>query len=363
MKLNFNLNIGLKGRVRTYVVDAKTKEVKQDLGWRDNLITDSGLDLIASNPIAACMQYAVAGTSSATPVVGDTTLTAQVLNDAGWSSTYVAGQNSTSRLAGAVTHTRMYDFDSPVGSTIYREAGVTPNSVKYTGGSFTPVFNRVLLNGTTGVTVDSTEQLRIVYELTVTYSPVGASNAKTALLTHPSGNVDGDWALASFVEDVVGQFPYETIDADGSRNFSQYSRWMEPSFVTPSTTYGALAWMSDTDKVLPGAAMWFQTYSDATHNWGKNVDTSAATVEYKSTLTAQAYSAGTKTRDLEAVFEPADGAITFKVFGMGADTTPSGGEDSSWQYAQSCVCVLDASALKANTQRFTFTFTYTWDRV
>ncbi len=71
MNIFLDSKISLKGRVRCQVVDGKTKQVKRDYGWQDNLITNRGLDL-ALTPAAKggieiinAMDYAAAGTGTA----------------------------------------------------------------------------------------------------------------------------------------------------------------------------------------------------------------------------------------------------------------------------------------------------------
>lgn len=347
--LNVKINFGLQGHFRVMVVDAKTKQVKRDLGRRKNLIVDAGLDQIASRSIADCMKYAVAGTSSTSPAVGQTNLVSQVSGLAGWSSTNVAGENGTSRSGGDVTHTRMWDFASPSAETIYKEAGVSWSSTQST----TPIFSRVLLNGTTGVTVSTDEQLRLIYELTVTYSPITASNAKSALVTHPSGDADGDWAICALTD---GGAPYETVSVGGASTDSVCSNALEPGEPVPGGV-----WMSDTDKTLPVGGMWFQGYAEAANDWGKKVDTTAANVTLLlSRVVASTYVNGSFTRSRSATINPADGAITFKVFGMGNTNTANA---NSYKTYCHFVCVLDAEVTKSNTQRFVITYTYVWNRV
>jgi hypothetical protein len=332
------------------VVDAETKRVKRDFGRRKNLILDAGLNEIASRGIPDCMKYAAAGTSSTSAAVDQTLLISQVSGLAGWSSTNVAGENGTVRSGSDVTHTRMWDFASPSVLTTYREAGVSWSSTQ----SATPLFSRVILNGTTGVDVSTSEQLRLVYELTITYSPTVASNAKSALVTHPGGDADGDWAVCALTD---GGTPYETINSDGNTVTSA----VNSNALEPGNSVEGGFWMSDTDKTLPVGGMWFQAYADSPNNWAKNADNSPANITLLTgRVTASAYVNGSFTKTRTVVVNPADGAITFKVFGIGNTTTANANA-----YEEYChlVCVLDAPVTKSNTQKFTFTYTFTWNRV
>jgi hypothetical protein len=182
---------------------------------------------------------------------------------------------------------------------------------------------------------------------------VTASNAKVALITHPGGNVDGDWAICALTD---GTAPYATISADGITVDPTNGNALEPG----ESAEGGV-WMSDTDKTLPVGGMWFQAYDDATNNWGKKVDTTAAGITLiTARVLASSYVNGSFTRTRSATITPADGAITFKVFGIGNTTTANA---NAYQKYAHLVCVLDAAVTKSNTQRFVLTYTFTWNRV
>ncbi len=58
------INLGLSGKYRLQVVDAPTQAVVADYGWKPNLITNTGLDAIASFAVAQMSTYGVSGTGS-----------------------------------------------------------------------------------------------------------------------------------------------------------------------------------------------------------------------------------------------------------------------------------------------------------
>lgn len=56
--------MGFAGAYRVQVVDASTKEVVQDHGWNKNMITNTGMDYIASNNLGNLSYYACIGTGN-----------------------------------------------------------------------------------------------------------------------------------------------------------------------------------------------------------------------------------------------------------------------------------------------------------
>ena len=75
--LTINIHSQLAGRFKCAVghIDESGNEViTQETGWFDNLITNNGLDLVATVDNGNQLAYAQVGTGSTTPAFGDTTL-------------------------------------------------------------------------------------------------------------------------------------------------------------------------------------------------------------------------------------------------------------------------------------------------
>ena len=64
IKTKEGIGIGLEGTYRVQVVDSTTSEVVKDYGWNKNMITNTGMDYVASSNIADLMYYAAIGTGS-----------------------------------------------------------------------------------------------------------------------------------------------------------------------------------------------------------------------------------------------------------------------------------------------------------
>lgn len=156
-KLILNTKIGLEGRYRFVVRDARTHQITRETDWFKNLILNSGLDRLGgfSNSIFSTV---VIGTGTTTPAVTDTqlaTLSASTTDNLG----------STTGNIGSPTYTsyRIIGFRFSPGSLNgnYSEVGI--------GWGSTSLFSRALIvdafEAPTTITVLSTEYLDVYYEL------------------------------------------------------------------------------------------------------------------------------------------------------------------------------------------------------
>lgn len=361
--MNLNIDLGFRGLFVVSVIDAKTKRVKRMAEPQKNLLTDLGMNYLGTGtsgwggaaPSAGWFAYCHAGTDNTAPNVADTTLGAQVGSPttAGYSSTYVSGECGTSYDDSSKTFVmwRTYDFASPAVSTTYREVGV--------GYSSSLCCNRALINGGTGVSVDTDEQLRVYFQLEITVNGPFTSTPRSSLITQPGPTyIDGDFTMAWFP---VGSWPFTAVQSSGSAESSYQHAFLEPSENISISRY-LYFWVSDSDKVLPGATMWNQTYNSTDHNFGENVDTSPATVNYGS-CSVGSYSSGSFTRTKTATFSPTLGTFSnMKIIGVGNEG--SGGQDSyAWTFRPFVVAVLDSAFTKSATQRLTVNLVYTWARL
>jgi hypothetical protein len=175
---------GLKGEVEWCVVN-QDGSIAQD-GGKQNLILDSGLDMIGTPSGSYNLGYAIpevmencaVGTGNSTPIVAQNALDTEIAR----TNNYLLSPQGScgSFLPDAYTLQHVRTFDFPLGSintTIY-EAGFSP--ITTPGNN---LFSRVLLNAPTGITVTSLQILRLKYTLTVTYGVANTWTTDTVTIT------------------------------------------------------------------------------------------------------------------------------------------------------------------------------------
>lgn len=159
--------IGLKGVVENVLVLNQDGSIAYETGPFENVITNGGLDRVCSAiVIASAFTHCRVGTGSATPAVTDVGLQAQVAS----TSTYLpgAGNCGTTRPNGwTLVMRRTYDF--ALGAVVGNMA-----ELAFADSPTGQIFSRVLIQSggvPTVVTVTASQQLRVVYTLTVTLAP------------------------------------------------------------------------------------------------------------------------------------------------------------------------------------------------
>jgi hypothetical protein len=159
MTTNMQLNTQLAGRYKIEAFDVVTGQHRVVADWFDNVITDIGLESMATGgPIQACR----VGSGSAAPLATDTQLQSQI---ASTSSVNSFADGSTSSSPYYRWFRRTYRFAIGAAAGNITEVGVG------WGSSGATLFSRALIkdgNGTpTSITVLSTEVLDVTYELRV----------------------------------------------------------------------------------------------------------------------------------------------------------------------------------------------------
>ena len=162
MSSHIGMKVGLRGEYRL-VLNAGTDR-ESDSGWVPNLITDYGMDSLASDVSPSRMGYCAVGTGSAAPANTDTGLQAFLAAQTPFASTSPS-IDSTSPYQQHYTNQFNFAQGAVVGNVT--ELGVGPNN---TG---TNLFSRCLIvDGTgapTALTVTSIDQLTVYYRLNITY--------------------------------------------------------------------------------------------------------------------------------------------------------------------------------------------------
>lgn len=196
------VQVGLKGRFRLVRTCAATGEVRQDTGWFDNLIVNSGLDLLGStltnnpSPFGGC----VVGSGNTPPVAGDTGLESFVAG-----TRTLQAQSRTNNTSVAPFYSSLiltYRFGEGVAAGNLSEVGIAyVNYSVTTPTGASPLFSRALIVDGGGVpttiTVLSDEFLDVIWELRM-YPP----------------------------DDVVGSFNLDILGVPTSHNYTIRPGWI-----------------------------------------------------------------------------------------------------------------------------------------
>jgi hypothetical protein len=205
------LKTHLEGKFKIAVVKPNGK-ISYPLGddYVPNLVLNSGKDLFFTlssgntGPLATLMNFCRAGTGTNSVVATDTDLQTQVKS----SNTYVNGFNGVTDnlITGSRTFKRTYEFTPESGLVNYTEVGVS-------NAASGNLFSRVLLPAP--VAVNTLENLRITYELTVTVPQIITPSTITA--ENEGFNMAGQMKIVGAFNNI---FP--TILANGTITSSSF---------------------------------------------------------------------------------------------------------------------------------------------
>lgn len=161
--MSIELNSAVGGRYRIEVSDTKTKELKTDTGWFDNLITNQGLDFIGTmtsgaNNVNTCR----VGSGTAIPIVTDVGLQTPITGSAGY--TFVS--STVTQLPDNVRKfSTVYKYNFAAGALVGTIREVT---VGWGTGNVS-AFSRSLLKDVNGnaieVIVTANDLVTVYYEL------------------------------------------------------------------------------------------------------------------------------------------------------------------------------------------------------
>jgi hypothetical protein len=173
-KIQIKQNIGMSGRMKLEVQNAKTGEITKKTDWFNNLILDSGLNMKGdTGPASACH----VGSGTTPPTESDTALENFIA-----STNNTIGPGVTPRAIDAGVQieefpyygwaTQGYTFSAGAAEGNISEVGITNNDFLSSSG---PLFSRALVldeNGNpTTIEILSDEILRVFYELRL-YMPM-----------------------------------------------------------------------------------------------------------------------------------------------------------------------------------------------
>lgn len=218
---DIKIGCGVKGMYKIQVLE--NGRVVEDRPWAKNMILNQGLDYALSgsfNQVPMLFRYHCVGTGTNAVSATDTGLQSESKR----TSTLLTGSGNVGRTTTADIATFRYTWDHSVegvGGANYTEHGISPYS-----SAGNNLFARSLISGGT-VSVAEGQQLRVIYDVSVTVTPsvqtattVGGTGWPVAGVTDCTGNcIIVDWNAA------VGQ-----LNTDG--NASTYS------FLNFANTYG-----------------------------------------------------------------------------------------------------------------------------
>lgn len=332
--VQFGLALGVKGRVKVQVVSGPREcaNLVRDLPWQDNLILDSGLDMfaadVATSGLPACTIYAAAGYGTSVANVAQT----QLDNERGGAGDVVLPVRTNTYLTGAgncgTTHVagtglfemrRTYDFSDQITPAAYGEVGFSNSPTRNA-----TLFSRIKLGGSVGVA--AAQRLRVIYDLSLTVSPV-VSTGYTPTITGWA-STDGDHTL--------NRAYLDTVNTSGTTvNFDAGSGVLNPG----ASGFG---WMSDDATALTAFEF---TPTPVRASLGDVV------------LSIAAYTPGTFYREKSWIYQPTDAnSAAIRSLGLGGNIGPS---STNCGYT----FLFDSVQTKDNMHRLTLVFRTTVNRV
>ena len=189
---DIKIGCGVKGMYKIQVLE--NGRVVEDRPWAKNMILNQGLDYALNNrysSVGELFRYHCVGTGATAVSATDTGL----VSESKRTSTLLTGSGNTGRSISGNTATFRYTWDHSVegvGGANYSEHGVSPYS-----SAGANLFARSLIAGGT-VSVAEGQQLRVIYDVSVTVTPsvpTAAAVGGTGWPVAPATNCDGDAVL------------------------------------------------------------------------------------------------------------------------------------------------------------------------
>jgi hypothetical protein len=390
--------MGMEGVVQCKIVDSKTGQVVKEFPPQKNLILNQGMDELATNNLCNLFLRCAAGSGTTptaddsgttTAAQSGTTVTlsggsfvfTNTATDAGkmikWDSTeearivtvtdpthaevansatvsagqftvyrtnqtglttelkrtgtYLAGagncETSVNAGAGSASHKRTYDFTAEVGSVTYNELGFSSNA-----SAGANLFSRILLGA--GVSLVASQQLRVVYTLTMTFTPFTSQTVGTSPITGIAGATGAQQCGYPATTAILTSSGATDQSIPAGSTAPSASEELEPSRVTQTM---ALSTVSTA----------FQTFGST--GVARNGSLSGAGAFVGS------YTALSFTRTKAWVFSTSQGnGTTWRSFILG--------NGDGYTLTQGLIYLLDSNMTKDNTHTLTLNLILTWGR-
>jgi hypothetical protein len=403
-KILVQKNQSAQGFLKWAVVDAKTKEVIRDSGpdWIPNLILNNGMNEVYNRYWCNLFTWAIAGLGTTpTSVDSNTTNAAQsgttvtadasffgagdvgniikwdsgeeamitafigatqvtvansatvpsgtfvmyntnqtgLISESKRTSTYLTGSPNcqTTSVTGQLQCRRTYDFTAETGTVNFTEIGFG-----WASGGANTTFSRILLPSP--VQVLNGQQLRVVYELRISYAPL-TPQPVSAIINGwplaPATNTDGDQCIAS-----IG---LSSINSNGSTvAFDGATYANEPAYLSDGSLFTTLyGFLTNSSAAVANAAA---AQPDRTGSAGAT----------KRIMTKAAYTTNSFLVDKSAQWPVGEGnRADFRSMGYGVSAVNVEPYQSG-RYGH--VLLFDEAQTKPNTHTLTLTWRTTWSR-
>ena len=186
---DINFKCSIEGKYKIQILQGGV--VVNERPWAKNMILNQGKDgvMAGTRNFNPSFSYCAVGTGTTPVAATDTGLTSEAATAR--TNTYLtgAGNCGTSWVGQVGTMRRTFDFAVETTNQSYTELGWS-----YTATKSTNLFSKTLISGGT-VTVLADQQLRVVYDVSITCAPVGVQTAN--LTVAGWGTPAGTWALQS----------------------------------------------------------------------------------------------------------------------------------------------------------------------
>lgn len=184
---DIELKCSIKGRYKLQILQGGI--IVSERPWANNMILNQGKDwvLAGTRTFAASFTHCAVGTGTTPVAATDTGLTSEAATAR--TDTYLTGSGNcgTSWVGQVGTMRRTFDFALETTNQIYTELGWS-----YTATKGDNLFSKTLISGGS-VTVLAEQQLRVVYDVSITCAPAGVQTAN--LTVAGWGTPAGTWAL------------------------------------------------------------------------------------------------------------------------------------------------------------------------
>ena len=186
---DIDFKCSIEGRYKIQILQGGV--VVSERPWAKNMILNQGKDgvMAGTRNFSQSFVYCAVGTGTTPVAATDTGLTSEAATAR--TNTYLqgAGNCGTSWVGQVGTMRRTFDFAIETTNQNYSELGWSWTSTKANN-----LFSKTLISGGT-VTVLADQQLRVVYDVSITCAPVGVQTAN--LTVAGWGTPAGTWALQS----------------------------------------------------------------------------------------------------------------------------------------------------------------------
>lgn len=339
--------LGFSGKVLSWeVVNSDGSIANACYTPSSNLILDSGLNLIATTDFFINnIMYMAIGTGVALPTVSDTTLGSESARNRcdsgtgyGYAWTYGTYNSITYSAPGSdpytITIQRGVQTSIAALNGVYTELGFSPSATA--NGTLFSKFRICDIDGIpTSISVNSSQQLRLKYQLICTITPSAVSSGSFTLAGIGTKDYTSTWAAFGVATPV--------LDLTGTQQSNQcYS--LPPNFCGSTTNMKSLVLYSGVMTTLPtigaygsGTALYTSAGERAIGDVGGSID---------------AYVPGSYQRYLNFVYQVADCNATINGIGL----------KSGYNGYTLWVAKFDSSITKDNNHKLSFKIGISWGR-